>query len=466
MKIAGKNVWPRAILISRARLFAGLLIIWIAIPANAWQQLAALPFRDACARPEPPPPCRDSDGDGLCDEWEHAKRIPGGPALPDADPYRPDIYLKYDYMVAANHDHNPPAQAIQWMVDAFAQHGIAVHIDPEHVAIPEVTVTTLDPNPSIACTGPSFVTMQTLRQLYFGDRAGAYHYMVFAHRVTTPDLAHAAYCPTDPRMGMKPDPSSTGFAEIPGDDAIVSFGSFSDTGTQIGIEFWAATIMHEFGHNLGLDHGGTADATNYKPNYISVMNYAYLANGVLVSGVPGSVNLAACSADAHCGPPVLNTGACARPNACHCTDDLAPILGTNACFRLDFSIYNLPALNEFSAAPGIGGLDERVGIQGPASSTDLALYFVPGPSQLLAPINGTPIDWNNDGLISQHVTADINSDAQYTLLTTQNDWEQAGGQFVHLNFKFQCVDADAKTAARGESTLDGARRRWLTSPRR
>jgi hypothetical protein len=36
----------------------------------------------------------------------------------------------------------------------------------------------------------------------------------------------------------------------------------------------AAVFMHELGHSLGLDHGGTDDV-NFKPNYLSVMNYTY-----------------------------------------------------------------------------------------------------------------------------------------------------------------------------------------------
>jgi predicted Zn-dependent protease len=36
----------------------------------------------------------------------------------------------------------------------------------------------------------------------------------------------------------------------------------------------AGTLMHEFGHNLGLRHGGNEN-TNRKPNYISIMSYNY-----------------------------------------------------------------------------------------------------------------------------------------------------------------------------------------------
>ena len=38
-------------------------------------------------------------------------------------------------------------------------------------------------------------------------------------------------------------------------------------------------MIHELGHNLGLDHFGNPDESdgpyNYKPHYVSLMNYAY-----------------------------------------------------------------------------------------------------------------------------------------------------------------------------------------------
>ena len=48
------------------------------------------------------------------------------------------------------------------------------------------------------------------------------------------------------------------------------------------IDFWGkatsdirvAVFVHELGHNLALSHGGW-DEINYKPNYLSVMNYCY-----------------------------------------------------------------------------------------------------------------------------------------------------------------------------------------------
>ncbi|MFO0756488.1 MAG: hypothetical protein U0359_08355 [Byssovorax sp.] len=37
-------------------------------------------------------------------------------------------------------------------------------------------------------------------------------------------------------------------------------------------------FLHEMGHNLDVDHGGHGDPTNYKPNYPSLMNYAYFSS--------------------------------------------------------------------------------------------------------------------------------------------------------------------------------------------
>lgn len=45
--------------------------------------------------------------------------------------------------------------------------------------------------------------------------------------------------------------------------------------------------MHELGHTLGLYHGGD-EAVNFKPNYISIMNYLYVNIGFGQNGAKGS----------------------------------------------------------------------------------------------------------------------------------------------------------------------------------
>ena len=67
--------------------------------------------------------------------------------------------------------------------------------------------------------------------------------------------------------------NSSGQAEMPGDDLIVSLACSRSTSNV------ANTILHEIGHNFGLHHGGNV-ACNYKPNYTSVMNYRYQFPGI------------------------------------------------------------------------------------------------------------------------------------------------------------------------------------------
>jgi hypothetical protein len=57
----------------------------------------------------------------------------------------------------------------------------------------------------------------------------------------------------------------------------------------------AMVLMHEMGHTLGLGHGGirsdgTPDHTNYKPNHLSIMNYAFgrgKEKGLIIDGHAG-----------------------------------------------------------------------------------------------------------------------------------------------------------------------------------
>jgi len=85
-------------------------------------------------------------------------------------------------------------------------------------------------------------------------RQGYFHYTILPHRYNT-------------------NSNSSGQAELPGNDLIVSLQCSTNT------KSYANTILHELGHNLDLRHGGFEN-TNYKPNYNSVMNYLYQFPGV------------------------------------------------------------------------------------------------------------------------------------------------------------------------------------------
>jgi hypothetical protein len=422
---------------------------------------------DACLGPTQPAcssGCPDSDLDGLNDAWEKAGGVDlNGDGvitdsyhdvlLPGADPNKPDIYVKYDYMVAPTHSHNPPAGTWDQMTAMFAAHGITLHVLAPTAGITEHQVTTLDPNATAACAGNDFITTQKLRSLYFGNLRPAYHYMVFAHDSTTPHNGSlVAACPTDALCGAKPSAGATGVSDILGDDSIISFGAYVDSNTQIGIELWASTTMHELGHNFGLVHGSLADpgnaaqeCLNFKPNYISVMNYTYQLDTLVPATAPGGITPISCTKDADCGPPSITNGRCSTPSTCFCTDDLGP--GNNVCYRPDYAEDNLLNLNETA-------LDENVGVGGRPDLDDIVWYFnlggtLPGPS------NGSPIDWDNNGLIQNLDTCvnalppgqgpnghcpDINNDGlNNDQMDTTADWTQVNGQFIHFNFQYQCT---------------------------
>ena len=95
--------------------------------------------------------------------------------------------------------------------------------------------------------------------------------------------------------------------------------------------------MHEFGHNLNLQHGG-GDSVNWKPNYLSTMNYWFQLGWI---------------------PPTP---------------------------RLDYSRGALANLTETN-------LNETVGI---SDGTDNTAFFCPN-FKLAAGVGTGGIDWNCDG---------------------------------------------------------------------
>jgi len=87
----------------------------------------------------------------------------------------------------------------------------------------------------------------------------AYRYGVFIHSMDGP-LAN--------RSGIA-DPAAGVFVVSLG--AADSVNASHPVGSVLGAQ--AGTLMHELGHTLGLQHGG-GDPINYKPNYLSVINYS------------------------------------------------------------------------------------------------------------------------------------------------------------------------------------------------
>jgi hypothetical protein len=340
-------------------------------------------------------------------------------AATDAEPQH--VWVHYDYMVFPpgsvylggivypnGVSMEPPKAAIDMVVDAFAAQGITLHIDPVHNAIPghQVIIPDFYPawrNLSTACAGgpgyiglvgPDAVSFLALKQQYFhphGDHP--WHYAIFGYSAAVSFLAASGDgCPLDPHCGGPPDPTSSGMSELPGFNFIVALGTYlENTGIPLAnvpeITF-GSIFMHELGHNFGLEHGGVIgpgyggveSCLAYKPNYISVMNYFYSANGIPYAAAAGST--------------------------------------TRIGWRLDYSNFTGLTLNE-------ADLDESVGIGGPPGDTDIVEYCASGSAGcgLYGPSVG-PIDWNNDGVIEAHAHGDIDGDDGYDDNTLHgfDDW--------------------------------------------
>ena len=351
------------------------------------------------------PPCindgGDTDGDGLCDDWE--KNGYTDPVthqfidLPHmgADPKHKDIFVQADYMVDSNpnicgpgytcgfgHTHKPNPDAMNMVIQAFANApvenpdgltGITIHIDcgPDcimnpltgdtwgdtysraKVIDPEITVLgdeTCDASGKCVYNWDAFNALALANFVPTG-RYASFHYMIFGHSLGI-------------SSGLVPGAQVGGLSNIPSSSFVLSLGSLSG---QVGTKMnQAGAFMHELGHNLGLKHGGLDDI-NFKPNFLSIMNYSFAQNGLIENGTAG---------------------------------------------YLDYSRFpSIPSLDEFA-------LNEFVGLHGgPAIANYGTTYscfifeLVGGESvpNVLHPFvmnaNG-PIDWNCDGTIESAILTD------------------------------------------------------------
>jgi hypothetical protein len=372
----------------------------------------------------------DSDGDGLSDPWETPQQNPydlseqqvgidldcdGQITDSDgdfvyADPPTPavkDIYLKIAYMrppiptpPEEAGGHAPHPGAINAAVAAFQRRGIVLHVDPLLSEVPHAGTVSLSGTGG-ECGAADGTTVSAIKGSVFDPHARFTHrFMVFSH--------DSCYVGTDPGAT---ESGTSGLAELRGNDAIVSLGSFAYDTLDPGVgdkktREQAGTLMHELGHTLGLCHNGVADIdspdpcadpTTRQPNHISSMNHSYQLNGILRAATPGSVS-----------PP----------------DPDVP-------WRVDFSPAPLGILDEAS-------LDEILGMTGatPPYDRDIARHYCFGLGPYFVPGSGS-IDWNCDRVFSPIVTSDINDDQLISKLTGNSDWDK-------LDFRFQCSPAFAE----------------------
>ena len=182
--------------------------------------------------------------------------------------------------------------------------------------------------------------------------------------------------------------SSSGSAEQFGNDVIISLGGWSlnsNTASKTNqlINYQAVTLMHELGHNFGLDHAGANSTPNYKPNYWSVMNYLYQLRGL--------------------GANPAGTTATQRWLNYYNND-------SDWCSHLDNSSCGDPAQFIIDYSDGSGASLDETALQ---ESNHLGRGSV----------GGAYADWDLSGNFSAFpVSADINKDGFRNILNDYNDW--------------------------------------------
>jgi protein-disulfide isomerase len=453
------------------------------------------------------------------------------------------------------HTHDPlvlDANAFQPVVTQFAAHGINLHIlrgNPQ----PHSHVISLRSNDQMTtlCEGgtvpgdsgglgkyaESFYDLKSRSSS--PDKLNlAYHYTVFSHYTGCDSVAH---CPASPfNVSDCQNPTlafgQSGFAELSGNDFIVSMGGFVNNSALSPRFEVPAVFMHELGHNLGLRHDGHLDKPcrddvdcpsgdtcidlndtqgrvchesfraivgkeepNYKPNYLSIMNYAYQTDFIRIGAAPGARVPRGCSSNAECAGngafcvlTDMSSHCSVSGHICNASSDcpvdgescVSPTVPTNTCSttgyacvsdsdcpggdscrppsrgycaRIDYSRQTLPTGGATPGALDESNLDDNVGLGSGTSDlffyTDGRCHFCPRA----APSDG-PVNWAGSGVFfrpdcSLHlsgvesftdtgVRADIDghgfcsADPWGDLLHGHTDWPDFSG--IPFNYTFQC----------------------------
>jgi hypothetical protein len=235
----------------------------------------------------------DEDGDALPDAWEeHGYDADGDgdvevdlPAM-GADPMHKDLFVELDAM----ENLRLGSEALGIVRSSFANApvsnpdgtaGINLHVDSGPTSV-------MDP-----ATGATWGGLSEATDIPFSSSLGSfngdeYDWSAFDALKAT-DFPSARepifhYALSVNRYGGS---LSSGISRgIGSSDFIVALGmTCNPEGACPGpVKSQAGTFMHELGHNLALMHGGE-DGVNRKPNYLSVMNYAFQFTGLMGGGV-------------------------------------------------------------------------------------------------------------------------------------------------------------------------------------
>lgn len=343
---------------------------------------------------------QSDDGDGIPMAWKKAGFVTitlangsvqrldltkDGPLTPG----HKDVFVWVAWMEDKTHTHKPDSDGLKIVKSAFADapiansdgsSGIRLHIYYNSQPLQEVgTLGKINNDGTYNWAVFDLLKKQTFPK----ELNNLFHFCIFAHDI---DAVH-----------------HSGISKyIGGYDFIVSLGAFGVNGHVADSESQAGTFMHELGHNLGLRHGG-GDDINYKPNYVSVMNYFFQLTGI---------------------PEDLATG------------------------NLDYS--------RFLVDENENQLDRKLGLNvNGALGRYGTQYFCSAKgdvSQSADSIAG-PIDWDCSGGSTGITSQDSNGDGQITGLSGFNDWEHV--QLIYANSTLG-VSPNLRPLLKDELTVDEA----------
>ncbi|MEV4564346.1 hypothetical protein AB0K12_11320 [Nonomuraea sp. NPDC049419] len=248
----------------------------------------------------------DSDGDGFTDYAEHRGLDFDDDnvvdlTLPGVDPERRDVYVEIDWMK----DRKPQDGVLERVEEVFDRApvtneqtgatGLALHlVADEEVPYAEAIDFSDDRRPG------AYDDFDDIKSGSCGPD-GDGHFGTKADRASPLCEEIVQFKRRHFRYGvfingLTGSGTTSGRAELHdrgGDDFVVSLGRWTDDmlragGGRVAVE--QGTLLHELGHTFGLGHGGrytngVVDSINCKPNYQSVMNYAWQTQN-LDSGRP------------------------------------------------------------------------------------------------------------------------------------------------------------------------------------
>ena len=222
-----------------------------------------------------------------------------------------------------------------------------------------------------------------------------------------------------------------------------------------GDVYVGGTFMHELGHNLGLRHGGL-DELRYKPNLLSVMNYAFQTEG-LRRFVPSVPSLS---------------------STFGLTGTRLPQLGI-----LDFSRFGLESIEAIDETSGI---DETVPIAragsvaaeygsyyfGPDEGEKKTLYIKKAAPTPIARL-GLPVDWDKKDGSGFATDINVNGDNSVLLggwpkkdkLEPVNEWRMLVFDGGAIGSRGRLADIESEVAESVERTAIGRRRTIGDVPR-